>query len=204
MTAYYTFRMIFVVFYGSPRDQKAFDHAHESPAVMTVPLIILAVGAVLAGFLNLPAIFGGDSQISGWLAPSLADHHPHVGHSVELLAIFSSIVAFAVGITIAFKKFGKGAEEPIFSGFAKFGFNKFYVDELYNAIFVQPYKGFGGIISRILEPNVTDIHIKLSVWLYQKAGTAFKALQVGYVRVYAIYMVIGLSLMSLFLSQAIK
>ena len=204
MTAYYTFRMIFLVFHGSPRDKEAFDHAHESPAVMTVPLLVLAVGAVFAGFFNLPGIFGGDLQVSHWLAPSLVEHHPHVGASVELLAIFASIVAFAVGITIAYKRFGKGAEEPVFTGFAKAGYHKFYVDEIYNAVFVQPYKGFGSVISRFLEPNVTDIHVKFSSWLYRKAGNAFKALQVGYVRVYAIYMVIGLSLMSLFLSQSIK
>ncbi len=204
MTAYYTFRMIFVVFHGNPRDKEAFDHAHESPAVMTVPLVVLAVGAVFAGYLNLPGIFGGDLEVSHWLAPSVADNHPHVGISVELLAIFASIVAFAVGITIAYKRFGQGAEEPVFTGFAKAGYYKFYVDEIYNAVFVQPYKGFGSVISRFIEPNVTDIHVKFSTWLYRKAGTAFKALQVGYVRVYAIYMVIGLSLMSLFLSQSIK
>ena len=204
MTAYYTFRMIFLVFHGTPRVQESFDHAHEPPAVMTVPLIILAVGALFAGFLNLPGIFGGNLNVSHWLAPSLSEQHPHVSVWVELIAIATSVAAFAIGITIAFRKFGQGATEPEFSGFAKFASHKFYVDELYNAIFVQPYKGFGSVISRFLEPNVTDIHIKFSTWLYQKAGTAFKIFQVGYVRIYALYMVIGLSLMSLFLSQTIN
>ena len=204
MTAYYTFRMIFLVFHGTPRDQHAFDHAHESPAVMTIPLIILAVGALFAGFLNLPGIFGGNLNVSHWLAPSVADHHPHVGIGTELLAIATSVIAFAIGITIAYRKFAKGATEPVFTGFAKFGFHKFYVDEIYNAVFVQPYKAVGGVISKFLEPNVPDLHVKLSAWLYKKAGETFKALQVGYVRIYALYMVVGLSLMSLFLSQAIN
>ncbi len=204
MTAYYTFRMIFLVFHGTPRVAESFAHAHEPPAVMTVPLIILAVGALLAGFLNLPGIFGGNLNVSHWLAPSLSEQHPHASVWLELLAIATSVVAFAIGITLAYRKFGQGAIEPEFTGFARFGYHKFYVDELYNAVFVQPYKGFGGVISRFLEPNVTDSHVKFSAWLYRKAGTAFKALQVGYVRVYAIYMVIGLSLMSLFLSQSIN
>jgi NADH-quinone oxidoreductase subunit L len=204
MTAYYTFRMIFLVFHGKPRDQEAFDHAHEPPAVMTIPLVILAVGAAFAGVLNLPAIFGGSLNVSHWLAPSVVEHHPHVSVWLELLAMLASIGVVAVGIYIAFKKFGEGAEEPVFKGFAKVGYNKFYVDEIYNAVFVQTYKAFGSVISRFLEPNVTDSHVKFSSWLYKKAGNAFKALQVGYVRIYAIYMVIGLSLMSLFLSQSIN
>jgi NADH-quinone oxidoreductase subunit L len=204
MTAYYTFRMIFLVFHGEPRDKEAFDHAHEPPAVMTVPLIILAVGAAFAGVLNLPAIFGGSLNVSHWLAPSLIEHHPHVSVWVEIMAMAASVGVVAIGLFIAYKKFGQGAEEPEFTGFAKIGYNKFYVDEIYNAVFVQPYKGFGSVITRFLEPNVTDSHVKFSSWLYQKAGTAFKALQVGYVRIYAIYMVIGLSLMSLFLSQSIN
>jgi len=204
MTAYYTFRMIFLVFHGTPRDKEAFDHAEEAPAVMTVPLIILAIGALFAGFLNLPSIFGGNLNVSQWLAPSLADHHPHVGISVELLAIATSVIAFAIGITIAYRKFGQGAQEPEYTGFAKFGYNKFYVDEMYNAILVKPYKAIGSVIWKSLEPNVTDIHVKVSSWLYQKAGAAFKVFQVGYVRVYAIYMVIGLSIMSLLLSQSLN
>ncbi len=204
ITAYYTFRMIFLVFHGTPRDKEAFDHAHEPPAIMTVPLVILAVGAALAGVLNLPEIFYGTQAISRWLAPSLVEHHPHATVFTEIIAMATSIVAFIIGITIAYKKFGQGAQEPEFTGFAKFGANKFYVDELYNAIFVQPYKAFGSVISRFLEPNVTDLHVKLSSLLYQKLGSAFKVFQVGYVRVYAIYMVIGLSLMSLFLSQTIN
>jgi NADH-quinone oxidoreductase subunit L len=204
MTAYYTFRMIFVVFHGEPRDQKAFDHAHESPGVMTVPLIILAVGALFAGFLNLPAIFGGDQLVSHWLAPSLTEHHPHSSLFVEILAIGASVAAFVIGIKIAYNKFGQGAAEPAFSGFTKFAFHKFYVDEIYNAIIVQPYKAIGSSIWKVIEPNVTDGPVKAASKLYMAIGTAFKVFQVGYVRVYAIYMIVGLSIMSLFLSQSLN
>ncbi len=204
ITAYYTFRMIFLVFHGTPRDKEAFDHAEEAPGVMTIPLIVLAVGALFAGFLNLPSIFGGNLNVSHWLAPSLVDHHPHVGISVELLAIATSVIAFAIGITIAYRKFGMGAEEPEYTGFAKFSYHKFYIDELYNTVLIKPYKTIGSAIWKSLEPNVTDLPVKLSAWLYQKAGAAFKVFQVGYVRVYAIYMVIGLSIMSLLLSQSLN
>lgn len=200
MTAYYTFRMIFVVFHGQPRDQHAYDHAQESPAVMTVPLIILAVGAVFAGFLNVP----GGQTVSHWLAPSLTEHHPHGGAFAMVFAMVTSIIAFAIGIKIAYTKFGQGGPEPVFNGFEVFAYNKFYVDELYNAVFVQPYKAIGSSIWRIIEPNVTDAPVKGISRLYMILGAAFKVFQVGYVRVYAIYMIVGLSLMSLFLSQSLN
>lgn len=204
MTAYYTFRMFFLVFHGTPRDQHAFDQAHESPRVMTVPLIILAVGAAFAGVLNLPALFGGNQLVTHWLSPSLVEHHPAPHHGLELLAIVTSIAAFILGGYIAMKKFGEGAEEPEYQGFAKFAYNLFYVDELYNTILVQPYQRFGTLIRKTLEPYVVDGHVKLSTLLYQMLGNAFKVFQVGYVRMYALYMVIGLSLMSWYLSQSLN
>ena len=204
MTAYYTFRMIFVVFHGTPRDQKLYDHAHESPAVMTVPLIILAIGALFAGFLNLPAIFGGGQAVSHWLAPSLAEHHIAASHSTEFIAIGASVVAFAIGITIAWSKFGKKAEAPVFKGFASFAYHTFRVNELYDLLLVRPYKAFGSAIGSFLEPQITDGPVQLTSWFYRASGTVFKLLQTGYVRIYAIYMVIGLSIMSLLLSQSLK
>ncbi len=204
MTAYYTFRMIFVVFHGLPRDQKLHDHAHESPAVMTLPLIILAIGALSAGLLNLPALFGGGQLVSHWLAPSLTEHHPEVGHGTEMLAIGASVVAFCIGIAIAYRKFARGAEEPVFSGFASFASHTFRINELYDLLLVRPYKAFGTAISNFLEPQVTDGPVQLTAWFYRMTGMVFKLLQVGYVRIYAIYMVIGLSLMSLLLSQSLK
>ena len=204
MTAYYTFRMFFLVFHGEPRDKEAFDHAKESPKVMTVPLIILAVGAAFAGVLNLPGIFGGHQQVTHWLSPSLVEHHPAVNHGLELLAIGTSIAAFLFGGYIAFKKFGQGAEEPEFTGFAKSAYNLFYVDQFYHAVLVKPYQSFGMTIKKSLEPFVVDGHVRITTALYQMLGSAFKVFQVGYVRVYALYMIIGLSLMSLFLSQTLN
>lgn len=205
MTAYYTFRMFFVVFHGSPRDEHAYEAAHESPKVMTVPLIILAVGAAFAGYLNVPGIFGGDLEVSHWLAPSLSDHHPHVGIMVELFAVLTGVGAFALGIYFAYKKFHlQQAEEPDYSGFASFAYHKFYVDEIYHYCLVVPYRFLGEKIWKNIEPWVTDGPVKAAVWLYGAAASLFKVVQVGFVRVYAIYMVIGLSLMSLLISRSLN
>ena len=204
MTAYYTFRMIFVVFHGTPRDQEAFDHAHESPKVMTVPLVILAIGSVFAGFYNLPAIFGGHQKFSHWLAPSLVEHHPHGGVGLEILAVAASVVAFVIGVSIAYRKFSVPVAEPVYKGFNKFGYHKFYVDELYHTVIVRPYQFIGKAISRAIEPFVIDAPVQASGWLYRMFGLAFKVFQAGYVKVYAIYMVIGLSVLSLLVSQSLN
>ena len=204
MTAYYTFRMFFVVFHGSPRDKAAFDKAHESPKVMTVPLVILAIGAVAAGYLNIPAAFGGHQQVSHWLAPSLLEHHPHAAASTEWLAMGASVVAFVIGISIAYRKFGAEVREPEYKGFSSFAFNKFYVDELYDTILVRPYQFVGKAVSTVIEPYFTDGPVKAAGWLYRMAGLAFKIVQVGYVRIYAIYMVIGLSVMSILISRSLN
>ncbi len=202
MTAYYTFRMVFLVFWGEPRDKEAYDHAHEPPLVMTAPLVILAAGAAFAGFLNLPGLFGGSAVVSHWLEPSVVEVHPHASHLLEIFATLASVVVVVVGIFIAYRKFAGRVEEKEFHGFARWGYNKFYVDELYNAVFVQPYIASGRRISSFFEPKVTDLPAKAAAWLYSLGGMLFKVVQAGYVRVYAIYMVIGLSLMSIFLSQS--
>lgn len=204
MTAYYTFRMIFVVFHGSPRDAHAYEHAHEPPAVMTVPLVILAIGALFAGFLNLPALFGGSQQVTHWLAPSLAEHPHEASHSTEIIAIAASVAAFAIGIFIAYRKFGKGAVEPVYSGFSSFAYHTFRINELYDVLFVRPYKAIGSAIGNYIDAHITDGPVQLIVWFYRQFGSSFKLLQVGYVRVYAIYMIIGLSVMSYLLTQSFK
>ncbi len=204
MTAYYTFRMIFVVFHGQPRDQHAYDHAHEAPAVMTIPLILLAIGALFAGFFNLPAIFGGEQVISRWLAPSVADHHPHGSLLLEFFTILTSVAACVFGIWVAYRRFGKGAEEPVFTGFARFAYHTFHVDALYHALFVRPYQAIGAAISEHIEPDMTDAPVTAISRLYIRMGALVRVLQTGYVRTYAIYMVLGLGIMSLVLSQSLN
>ncbi len=204
MTAYYTFRMIFVVFHGTPRDQESFDHAHESPKVMTVPLLILAAGSLFAGSANIPAIFGGHQRVSHWLAPSLVEHHPHGGLGLEILAIGASILAFVIGISIAYRKFTVSVDEPDYQGIYRFAYHKFYIDELYQKVVVSPYQFAGKAISRVVEPYVTDAPVQASGWLYRMFGVAFKVVQVGYVRIYAVYMVVGLSILSLLLSRSLN
>jgi NADH-quinone oxidoreductase subunit L len=202
MTTYYMFRLFFVVFHNKPADQHVYDHAHESPLVMTLPLMVLIVGAVGAGFFNLPGLFGGNQLVSGWLGTSVAPHHAHHATSLEWLTIFSSLGVFIIGFSTACLLFFKNARKPLWRfGFSKIASNKFYVDEIYDALLVQPFKGLGAGIWKVFDTWVLDGVVRGVGILYGAAGVVFRFVQSGYARVYAFYMIAGLSLISLFMTQ---
>ena len=168
MTAFYMFRLIFMTFYGEYRgpswdDGHSHDHAgdghdshawhgpHESPRAMTVPLIALAVGAVVAGYIGIPAALGEwagiPNAIEHFLEPSFVagESHPvevhHLSHAAELgLMVFSVLVAFA-GILLAARNYLQRPEiaerwAKSYAGPHELLTNKYYVDEFYGATFV--------------------------------------------------------------------
>ena len=99
MTAFYMFRQLFMTFYGQFRaDHHTREHLHESPGVMTMPLVILAIGAVFAGFVGLPGVLGG-SQFAQWLEPVIHAHEAeHASHALEwgLMALSVSVAGAAL------------------------------------------------------------------------------------------------------------
>ncbi|MDP4205428.1 MAG: NADH-quinone oxidoreductase subunit L [Bacteroidota bacterium] len=147
-TCFYMFRLFYLVFYGKFRgtsEQEA--HVHESPLVMTIPLIVLAVLAFLGGFLNFPAIFGGKESFAEYLKPSLAGQYygkELIPHQTELLLMASSVIILLAVIFIAWQVFVKRGTVPADEtterkGLVKLVYNKYFIDELYNSIFVKPY-----------------------------------------------------------------
>ena len=104
MTAFYMFRQLFMVFFGDCRaDHHTQEHLHESPRVMTMPLVILAVGALLAGWIGLPAVFGG-SLFAHWLEPVIVHGEHHGSHALEL-----GLMAVSVSVAAAGAQVGGGA-----------------------------------------------------------------------------------------------
>ncbi len=103
MTAFYMFRQLFMTFYGECRaDHHTKEHLHESPSVMTMPLIILAAGAVFAGFIGLPAVLGG-SQFAHWLEPVIHAHaEEHGSHAMEWGLMALSVGVASCGVFIAY------------------------------------------------------------------------------------------------------
>ena len=144
LTAFYMFRQLFMTFYGKCRaDHHTQDHLHESPSVMTMPLVVLAAGAALAGFIGLPAVLGG-SQFGHWLEPVIHGHaEEHGSQAMEwgLMALSVGVASF--GALIAYFMYRRESLSPaIFADLAGGFFyrlfdRKWYVDEIYQFLFVN-------------------------------------------------------------------
>ena len=144
MTAFYMFRQLFMTFYGKCRaDHHTQEHLHESPQVMTLPLVVLAIGAVLAGFIGLPGVLGG-SQFALWMEPVVHAHEEaHASHALEWGLMIASVSVAAFGAFIAYLMYYRESFSPeIFINLAGGLFyrlfdRKWYLDEIYQVIFVN-------------------------------------------------------------------
>src|SRR5207245_4574018 len=149
LTAFYIARAIWLTFHGQPRDRHLFEHAHESPRVMTVPLLALAIGTVLAGVIGIPPDQG---FIHSFLAPSVetavAEHVPPLG-TIVFLAL-ASVIASVIGIAISLSMYARGRPDPAAVARASGPYyrilvNKYYVDELYDHRFVYVARADAGL-----------------------------------------------------------
>jgi len=144
MTAFYMFRQLFMTFYGKCRaDHHTQEHLHESPSVMTMPLVILAIGATLAGLIGLPGVLGG-SQFAHWLEPVIHAHQEaHASHALEWGLMAVSVTVASLGVFLAFLMYRRESLSPdVFCNFAGGFFyrvfdRKWYFDEVYQAVFVN-------------------------------------------------------------------
>ncbi len=144
LTAFYMFRQLFMTFYGSCRaDHHTQEHLHESPQVMTLPLVVLAIGAVFAGLIGLPGVLGG-SQFAQWLEPVIHAHEEaHASQALEwgLMAVSVSVASF--GVFVAYLMYRRESLSPdMFANLAGGLFyrlfdRKWYFDEIYQVIFVN-------------------------------------------------------------------
>jgi NADH-quinone oxidoreductase subunit L len=198
LTAFYSWRLLFLAFHGEPRmDHHTYEHAHESPRVMRVPLIVLAVGAVVAGFLGHGMI---EPEGEFWHGAILSRGHIlEEMHHVPLLVKLAPLIVGVAGIALAYVFYilrpdlpglVAGRVEPLY----RFFLNKWYFDELYDAVFVRPAKALGLFFWHGGDQAVIDRFGPDGV-----AATALAAsrrtslLQTGYVYHYAFAMLIGVA-----------
>ena len=207
MTAFYMFRQLFMVFHGECRaDDHAKAHLHESPAVMTWPLMILAVGSIFTGWLGAPEYLWG-SRWDHWLAPTfgaVAEHHGSV--STELLVTALTLAVVAAGIYLAYLMYGKPgaqtAQQTANGIFYDISLNKYYVDEIYDFVFVRPFTALAKFFASIVDPWVIDGAVNGLAATVRGFSTVWRGLQTGNVQHYAAMFLVGaLALLAYYLGQ---
>jgi NADH-quinone oxidoreductase subunit L len=180
MTAFYMFRLMFMTFGGESRvDHEVAHHVHESPRSMTVPLMILAAGSILAGWVGTPMVFGplhdALPSLEHWLSPAIASaggEHAAAEHhdtTMEWVLMFASVGLAIGGILFARKMFDRKVEGEPMRGLLGpahgLFYNKYFVDEIYNALFVNGLvKGGGARLSEI-DSGVVDGAVNGAGWL---------------------------------------
>ncbi len=200
LTAFYMFRLLFITFSGSFRgsaEQK--NHLHESPSVMIIPLVILAVLSIIGGFVGLPEVFmqGGD-KISAFLSPVIAEHSEStVSHSTEYLLMGLSTFLVIAAIVFAWLKF-KNYQRSETQGFGKILENKWYVDELYDKIIVNPLNKLAGFLNSVFEKFIIDGIVNGVGKAVQYSSRQLRLMQSGQVGSYILLMVLSMLLFFVF------
>jgi NADH-quinone oxidoreductase subunit L len=190
LTAFYSFRMVFLTFYGKPKDQEIFNHAHESPPLMTIPLWILAVLSVVGGLINLPFVL----TLEHWLEP-VVGYHEVPALTFELLAITLSVIIALLGFAMAYSRYmtEEGWVERLASNFTwltPWLENAYYVDEFYNKAIVQPLLGlsnwFAGFDRKGIDRVVNGVGTVSMTF-----SNRLRSFQTGMIPMYALGIFIG-------------
>ena len=188
LTAFYMFRLYFIVFVAPTKSKK--EYVYTSTTI-TLPLLILAMGAIGAGFLNFPSIFGGHHLVDAWLS-QLNSKTIHLSHLTEYILMIASVLIAAAGI---FKKKKKYANFDVTKPELEVGLigNKFYIDEIYDYLFVKSLKKLSTFIDKILDDKIIDGFIMNSSRGFVNIGKKVAMLQNANVRFYAAFMLLGMS-----------
>lgn len=205
LTAFYMFRLYVTTFKGSFRgtsDQQ--HHLHESPAAITIPLIILAVLSIIGGYVGVPEfIMHGAHSLKEFLAPvfegsnKILEAH-EVSHSTEWMLTGVSTALIVVTIAFAWNKFSKKPDTEEASGFGKVLADKWYMDELYEKIIVNPLDRLAVFFKNVFEKNVVDGIVNGIGKAVNYGSRQLRLLQSGQVGSYVLLMVLGMVLFFVF------
>jgi NADH-quinone oxidoreductase subunit L len=206
LTAFYMFRLFFLTFWGEGRmSDQVRSHIHESPKSITIPLIILAILAAVGGFMGIPEVILADSHwLSSFLAPvfepsaTILQHH-HLDHTTELMLMAVVVVLSIVSILIAYsmyvsKKQVPAQEGQIGSSVQNLLYNKYYIDEVYNAIVVKPLYWISKTLDSVIETLGIDRIINAVGGSVIVSSRAARLIQKGDIGYYIFVMVIGVVL----------
>jgi NADH-quinone oxidoreductase subunit L len=191
LTAFYTFRLLFLAFSGSPRMSKeVLHHAHESPWVMTVPLVVLSVLTIVAGFvLGLPL---GGTRIAHLLGGVFGEH----AESHASIVVLVSVIVFVAGLGLAMYRYRMTPVRTDIVGQPRTPLhalllNAYYVDRLYDTLIVRPLLALSVVLARVVDLGFIDGIVNGVGRLVTACGAGLRYVQSGYVVNYALTMLAG-------------
>jgi NADH-quinone oxidoreductase subunit L len=209
LTAFYMFRLVGLTFFGKPRYDEKHLEPHESPKVMTIPLIILAVLSVIGGFIGFPHYLGLPNALESWLEPvfktanniNLAyGHQEEYSVSIELLFVVISIVVAVVSIYFAFKKFSVQKTFKEEKGIGKVLERKYYLDEIYETAIVKPiHITSDKFLWNIFDVKIIDGAVNGIAKYFAKLSIDWRKMQSGVIQDYATIAIAGVVLILLYI-----
>jgi NADH-quinone oxidoreductase subunit L len=213
-TAFYMFRLLYLTFYGKFRGSKTAEHhVHESPRLMTIPLVVLAILSVIGGYIGLPHALGGNDAFGRWIEPILKTA-PEGGTagiiadaSAEYVVMFLSVLVAFIGIYWAFLWYMRKSEtvETLGqSGMHSVLLNKYWVDEIYDISIVQPLIKGSEMLAKYFDTGTIDGIANGIGSVISAIGGGVRRMQTGIVQNYALFMGLGIiALLATFIITAI-
>ncbi len=208
LTAFYMFRLIYLTFYGEERmDSHTKEHIHESPPVMTIPLIILAILSVIGGWVGIPHVLGGGNRFEKFLEPVMnASHHADktgpalasatYSSTIELGLMAASVILVLVFIYLAYYVYNRnisaaGKLRNSFSVIYKLLYGKYFIDELYGAVIVRPVVNGSLFLWKVFDVIIIDGLLNGLAILIGDMSKGLRPVQTGNLRTYATIFLLG-------------
>ena len=193
-TSFYMFRLVWLTFGGEKRYDEHHGHVHESPGSMTVPLMILALLSLVGGWFAAPALGNGPNYFADFLAPVFgnAEAPSSQTHSLELTLSIVAVLAAALGLIVAWRMYSGKVVRGTSTGLHKILYNKYYVDELYQATIVGPLVWLSrNIFWKVVDVGMIDGSVDGIAHGTEAVGDTVRHTQSGNVRSYAVWVIIG-------------
>jgi len=198
LTAYYMFRLFFVVFVAPSGKNQEPDRL---PKTVTWPLVVLAAGSAIAGLFGVPEAYGGENWLGTLM--NLPDRNLHLETGEEFLLDMFNVIVASAGIYVAYRLFARSPKEA--NGSAAWQtllHHTLYIDTLYETLFVKPLRGLSFLFDKIVDNRIIDGIIGMTVGGYRFMAGGFALLQNGSVRWYALYIMAGVGGLSLYILQS--
>ncbi|MBD1385167.1 NADH-quinone oxidoreductase subunit L [Mucilaginibacter rigui] len=203
LTSFYMFRMMYLTFWGKFRGTHEQEHhLHESPANMTIPLIILAILSAIAGMIGVPAVLGGHHELGAYLAPVfeqstklLGEHE--LSHNTEWILMGTSVLIAFLALGYAYSKYVSNSHVPVSDqeerpALANLSYHKFYIDELYDKVIRKPLDAISVFFYKVVEQLGIDGFVNGLGKGALDTSKGLRLLQTGNVGFYIFMMVVGI------------